>query len=526
MQKGIGAAPFAIVAALIIALAAGFWATQPAQAADGDVVLEVEPIDVGTFIPPGGADQIAFGPTGLVTEQDATLDAAAAADKVVFRGATERNAWVEIQASLEDANDHGTDPDPAANAYTLMLEVEGEGSLTQSGLTSGTLAAQRSADTDPYVVQFAVYTTGTPGGFTVTAADAGDDVLTADNVKKAGSLKGQWVGPAVSADVLTAAPARSGVELDTDSSDTTPDVKIATLFGKVSPSAFVSGSTPGLTPTTDTAGVVTGNVAFLFQLKDSAGQVALASPVDARDAPRVRVVTDAGDDVTLSSTVLSLAIADTEIDTDDKGAYAAITDEEGLATATGYPALADDANDADGSSDVSGLIAIGLDAVAEGTAATGRIIIDLDRGDSVEHAFAIAGDPNKDESTVSAAASPVNLGPGEKHTRTVSLRDANGTPVPLAAADIESVIAVSEDEADKADLVFALAAKSGSEGDYTLTITANTPVEDDADTVDVDESEGTRTADVGLHAFTVLINELDGTTEVVKKTVGRRWQPA
>ena len=67
-----------------------------------------------------------------------------------------------------------------------------------------------------------------------------------------------------------------------------------------------------------------------------------------------------------------------------------------------------------------------------GKGSIGVITIDLPgRGELFEHPFAIAGDPDADMSSVGAAASPVNLGPGDSHKRLVTLRDANGTPVPL-----------------------------------------------------------------------------------------------
>ena len=84
MQKGIGAAPFAIVAALIVALTVGFWATQSAQAVDGDATAAF----TGTITAPA--------------ESGATIDATAAKAGIAFRGPTDRGSKVEVTVSVRE----------------------------------------------------------------------------------------------------------------------------------------------------------------------------------------------------------------------------------------------------------------------------------------------------------------------------------------------------------------------------------------------------------------------------------------
>ena len=511
MHKGIGAAPFAIVAALIIALAAGLWATQAAQAQDaGDLTL--------TF-----ATDVAG------TETGAGVDSTAAAAGIAFRGPTDRGSKVLVT----------TDVATPTGSYPLEITVTGPASLKASAtLTTGTCTFVTAT-----ACTFDVHTTGDAGEFSVRGAAATGN-LTDANINDPKTIKGQWVGPAVTVTVLKGAPANSAVNLDADSSDTTPDVKIATLFGSVSPSAVLGNFTAGLVADGDDS--AEGNqpeTGFLFQLTDSAGQAALALAADDRAAPRVRIITDSADeDVTLEFVAGTLSIPDTEtnqLSEDGKTVYAQIGNESTLLAGTGYPALDAPRVLADpptGKFRAGGLIAVALDgeSVDLGDAALGRIVIDLPGGETIEHAIAVAGNPDADMSTVSAAGSPAHLGLGDGHKRTVSLRDANGTPVPGSAG----VIVVAETKADPRDLYFAdVAAKSGSPGDYTLTIWANEEQSDDipdsTDTADEDESEvkggipdaGSRDAALGVHAFTVRINKLGSTTQVVKKTADADGNP-
>ncbi len=474
MQKGIGAAPFAIVAALIIALAAGFWVTQTTQAAQGDVLLTVTDVtDTSSFNEPntvaGNTD--AFGPPGLTVETLTAREGAFAADdKNVFRGAADRGAWVEMQAVVDSA----TTGTPESRAFSLLLSVSGEAQLTSTGLTSGTLASQE-VSTGVQAVQFPVWTTGTPGGFSVTAAPAETGLLTAAVATKAATVNGQWVGEAVSGEALTAKPAGSALADD------------ATL-GTFSPSSFVGGATAGLDAAT--------GVGFLFQLKDSAGQVALNTVSTganaARDDLRVRVIKELGVDLSFAAS-LSVGTAGTT-------AYVDIGDET---FSSGYPTAADP--------NAGGLVGVALTPVTLGDAAVGRIVLDLPGGGTLEHAFAISGHPDKDMSSVGAAGSPVNLKAGAEHTRMVTLRDANGTPVMLpaigddptspAAGSAPTVIKVTEDETP-GDLIFTVGnAKADAPGVYPITIKAS---EESATGV----TPVTRNATVGNHAFKVAIHQL------------------
>ena len=542
MQKGIGAAPFAIVAALIIALAVGFWATQPAQAAVGDVVLNVEDVDNAdndiTFVDPGadapGEDLVlqadedaAFGPPGLTVETGNTLEATFAKDNPTgFRGAVERGAWVEIQARVV-----ATEPDDAAatyeqRGYKLDITVTGEGSLSPSTTLTSASCTSQGATNATKVCQFAVYGTGNAGAFSVSAVGTGASALTSILVPKDGSLKGQWVGIAASAEVLDEAPASSATDptddVVADDGSVTTD-NSASRFGMLSPAVILSGTTGGLTE---------GNAGFLFQLKDSAGQVALTSDADDRDAPRVRAVTDTGADLELAATG--------SLGTAGASAYVAITDEMNVG---GYPTLTGLVTQDDDNNDVvtyraGGLIAVGLTALEDGEASIGRIVIDLPAGGTVEHSIAVAGNPDGDMSSVSAAASPLNLGLGNSHEREITLRDAHGTAVPLNAAGIAASIGVAETDDDDKDLWLDVAAKSGASGVYVLTVTAN---EDETDDIAAAEAQGddpaveaetvgredgdTRDADVGLHAFSVTIKNLAGDNDGVEKTADADGNP-
>jgi hypothetical protein len=518
MQKGIGAAPFAIVAALIVALAAGLWATQPAQAQTaGDLTLG---------FPASISAETVNGPAEL----DASIDATAAKAGITFRGSTDRGSSVQVTAAVQDAS--------ATAVYPLQVTVTGPASLKSSGAqTTGT------CDVAAASCVFTVYTTGTAGEFSVRAS-AATGRLTDSGINDPKTIKGQWVGPAVTAEVLKKAPANSAVDLD-DGSDTTPAVKITDLFGNVSPSAIVGGFTPGLlgSKVVDNSDRSPTQTGFLFQLADSAGQAPLALLATDRAAPRVDIITDSADeDVTLKFAVGVLSVpasGDANLSNNDKTVYVAIGNEAALVTGTQYPVL-DDArvNTADpptGSYRAGGLIAVALDgsSVALGKAALGKIVVQLSGGETIEHAIAIAGDPAADRSSVSAPGTPVHLGLGDKHTRTVSLRDANGTPVPGSA----SVIVPAETDAAKQDLYITVAEKSGSAGDYTLTIWANEEQSDDiaadptaSPAVEAKVNGGipdaqSRDADLGSHAFTVRINKLVGGTQVVKKSADADGNP-
>ena len=237
------------------------------------------------------------------------------------------------------------------------------------------------------------------------------------------------------------------------------------------------------------------------------------------------MITDAGDDLTL--------VEGLSVPTGDAGAtvYLDIGDESDLGAL--YPALVTTATGTPTTSDAGGLIVVGLTGVDPGDAALARIVLDLPGGGSVEHAVAIAGHPDADMSSVSAAGSPVNLGPGDSHKREVTLRDVNGTPVPGSA----SVISAAETDAKDQDLILSAAsAKAGAAGVYEITITANSVEADDVDTntdgsIADDEVVGrrdtlTRDADVGFHAFSVTITQLGESPEdVVKKEADANGDP-
>ena len=87
---------------------------------------------------------------------------------------------------------------------------------------------------------------------------------------------GQFVGPAVAAEVLDARPS---TVIDAD------------LFGSISPANFAHGAV---------AGLAAGEVGFLFKLTDSAGQVAMNSSASSRDDVSVSVATDLGKAITIA----------------------------------------------------------------------------------------------------------------------------------------------------------------------------------------------------------------------------------
>ena len=512
MQKGIGAAPFAIVAALIVALTVGFWVTQPAHAAAGDVVLAVDDVNDAaggtSFIDPGDDDSAtgpAFGPPGLQVEIRGDtanpLEAAYGKDAANhFRGANDRGAGVEIEATVDDdsTDDDGANDSRLDSPFTIQINLTGEASLSSSStLTSATCSAQD--DGDAHTCQFGVYASGTAGDFTIEGAPGAGDLLTAAAVTKAGSINGQWVDPATQATVLTAGPAESAKGED-DANDP------ATRFGTISPASFLSGTLPGLEA---------GEVGFLFQLTDDGGRVALRTETgaatansDQRNDLRVRIITDAGDALELAPTLSHSVTGATAAAT----AYVDIRNEEGLGD--DYPALG------------TGLRAGGLVAVAiqqaetdRGDAALARIVLDLEGGNSVEHAVAIAGHPNADMTSISGPTTPVNLKPGAEHKREITLRDVNGTPVDLPAQDaandadfsaedsIRGMITVTETEADPRDLDFAVASKANSPGVYELTITARAAREaDDTATPAITAQDA---ATIGDHVFEVSIDNFD-----------------
>ena len=512
MQKGIGAAPFAIVAALILALAGGLWATQPAQAQNvglGDVLLAVTNITDTDDFAAQDAQDVPFGPEGRVFEMAVAdddvnihrLEATAAKDGNEFRGQIGRGtaSWVELQASQIDG---GTD------ATSYLIEITGEGSLSKSStITSAACTANGEQE-----CQFSVFTSGTPGGVTVKASipvEASNVFTTGGTASEPEDLKGQWVGDAVSAVAITGAPSNTATAG-------------AATFGIVSPARFLSGATPGLDLDTNNADAE--NVGFLFQLKDSAGQVAMNTTSGERDDVRVSVVTDAGLDLTLW---VGLSVVATE--DGDTSAYVDIRqegDDDATTLSAGYPALVDDPA---ATTFVGGLIGVGLVAITgdddAGKGSIGRIVVQL-TGNTFEHPFAVAGDPDADMSSVGAPDSPINLGLGDDHDRLVTLRDANGTPVPLSAADAAKVINVAETDADgeaddEKDLWFDIGdAESDAPGVYPLTITANkTETDDVPNTSDLEDrsldmvmgkgvDSDTRPADVGLHGFSVTIRTL------------------
>ena len=203
MQKGIGAAPFAIVAALILALAGGLWATQPAQAAAvGDVELTVQDIaDTGVTFPDPDADADPsngnpYGPASVdgnatvATGNSLEASFAKRQPDLGFRGAAQRGAWVEIQTRVgRDSMTDGTQPTYAGRPYTVEISVSGEASLSStSTLTSADCASQGlgNGNGGVQVCQFAVWATGNAGGFTVTATGKGATALTSVLVAKRG----------------------------------------------------------------------------------------------------------------------------------------------------------------------------------------------------------------------------------------------------------------------------------------------------------------------------------------------------
>ena len=286
--------------------------------------------------------------------------------------------------------------------YPLQVAVTGPASLSaSSALTTGTCEATGSTDGTLGCV-FSVYTTGEAGEFSVRAS-AATGRLTDASINAPKTIKGQWVGPAVSVEVLKKAPANTAVELDGDG-DGTNDATLTEVFGSVSPSALVGGFTAGLLGTKDASGTARtpSQAGFLFQLKDSAGQAVLALAASDRAAPRLRIITDSADkDVTLKFvrglSIPAVAATPPNLAADAKSVYAAIGDESTLGTL--YPARDSAVNTGTGTDavrDPSGLIAVALDpsTVARGKAALGRIMVDLSGGNTFEHAIAIAGDPN------------------------------------------------------------------------------------------------------------------------------------
>ena len=517
MKKGIGAAPFAIVAALIIALAGGLWATQPAQAAEGDVVLGVTDVNDAvsngtTFVDPGndelsngapfggGASEVRGGAAGAQALEAGYADAD---EDNVFRGEVISGThWVEFHAGISD-----DDTDPAStnddNTLGFLITVSGEGSLSKSSTLTSASCSPQTGSTGK--CQFPVYGTGTAGDFSVTAAPASGTALTSGGDGDPATKNGQWVGPAATATAITEDPEGG-----------------ATIAGTLSPAVFLSGT--GTTPTA--AGLGENQVGFLFQLTDAGGRVAMSTAANPRDDLRVSVVVNTGEDVTIANGLSA--------GTDGGGdavAYVDIHQESTLAVleGSGYPTQ--DANS------LGGLVAIGLTPTV-GKGSIGVITIDLGRGELFEHPFAIAGDPDADMSSVGAAGSPVNLGPGTSHKRLVSLRDANGTAVPLPAnaADGQTAVAGSPDLLISAAKVTAADPIEITVGDVDakkpgvieITITADPAVEaDDAEDPPVVASDG---AAAGVYAFTVAIRDLataDDSTgkEVTKKTTDADGNP-
>ncbi len=299
-------------------------------------------------------------------------------------------------------------------------------------------------------VQFPVFATGNPGGFSVTGDSAGGNLLTSGLIKKAATINGQWVGTAVSADVLTAKPDASPA---TGSFSTT--IQPAVLHQR-RPSRL--GPRPGR--------------GGLKSLSSSSSRTAPArwpwTPLSAgdnnsRDDLRVRVVKDMGVALTLTNTL--------SVTTAGASAWVDIRGEDTIASYPGGAQRHPDRWRPDRRRARRRGVGRGGDRP--------DIIIELPGGGTAPRArFAIAGDPDKDNSSVGAAGTPINLSPGKSHERVISLRDANGTPVPLTTAQIATVIEVTETKADKKDLWLEVA-KSDAEGDYTLTITANKLEKDD-----------------------------------------------
>ena len=468
MKKGIGAAPFAIVAALILALAGGLWATQPAQAQDGDlgdVILTVTPVIGGStnsFINPDGED-VPFGPGGRVFELRTTVTGAQTLEKAFadahgdneVRGALGqgRSSWVEFQAAT-DGVDGTIDTANATSNVALDITVSGEASLSDtSTLTSATCQPQAG------LCQFPVYSSGNPGDFSVTATPASGTLLTSSAGDPA-TKNGQWVGAPVSVTAITKPGSAFAAAIPDDV--------------RISPAVFLSGAETGL----DTA----NDVGFLFQLTDSAGQVAMnTSDSDRSDDVRVDVTTDTGDKVNLVASTLSTG----PTDSGDR-AYLEVTQESGLGA--GYP----DVQETDQST--GGLIGIAL-ATAVGNSSIGRIMLDLGGGNTFAHAFSASGAVDADMSSVSAISSgDENLAAGGAHVRMLNLRDKNGIPVPGSTEDI--TVADTSDEAglgfawgkDDAAVDTALldtdnsltgpATSAGAaEGAYPLTIAALTETE-------------------------------------------------
>ena len=511
MQKGIGAAPFAIVAALIVALTVGFWVTQSAHAAIGDVVLAVDDVDGGTWVDPdtddaaeeahgGGTAEIRGAGTGAV-ELEAGY--AAADEDNVFRGELiAASHWVEFEAGISDSDTDATSTSDT-NTLGFTISVSGEATLSAtSTLTSASCAPQSG------VCQFPVYGTANAGDFSVTAAPAAGTALTAGGDGDPASKHGQWVGPATGGKAITANP--------------TEAVQNAGTF---SPAVYLSGAAAGL----DAA----GSVGFLFQFTDDGGRVAMNTDTTSpRDDLRVSTATDAGEDVSSSRPRCPSPTAAAV-------GYVDIVQESSLSAGTGY---------ASGGLSMGGLVGVGITSES-GKGTVGRIMVDLGRGNVFEHAFAIAGNPDGDMSSVGAAGTPVNLGPNASHDRMVTLRDANGTPVPLPVGrtaeqitnndtvvdgSSELLILPAVVEADAADPQITFTVGNDHEKDqpgvYKLTIQANpvTAADPDADPAVVASGPDAKS---GSHAFTVAIRNLattgtDGSgAEVVKKTTDADGNP-
>ena len=524
MKKGIGAAPFAIVAALIIALAGGLWATQPAQAGVGDVLLTVTNVgDTTDFIDPGGTGHgAAFGPEGRAFEFD---DAAATAgDEIheversyaaadidgnnVFRGAIGRGAatWVEFQAGISDASDAVV----TENRLSLTISVEGEASLSKTSTLSSAECAPQTG-----VCKFGVYSNGTPGDFTVTAAGVEASLLA--TAGDPASKNGQFVGPAVAVEVLDGRPSAAVA---------------ADQFGAISPANFAHDASAGLRGADEDASPARprAEVGFLFKLTDSAGQVAMNTTVTGRDDVSVSVVTDLGKTITIAGADAPPGVLS---NTGTAGAQVYVDVQQEGQLGTGYPIIPEQIESVDNSDSTGGLIAVGLAGDGVEGSAKGRICVDVDANGTceAEHAFAISGTVDGAMSSVSGIVSGgngnVNLAEDGAHVRIVTLRDKN--EIPINGLDVTSAQTQVKDTsaADGTHLLFAFA-KSADAAKAAAEV--REAVVDDPNTDDVDETVNlpTNPADgavasgkdgayplgisasddkVGLHSFSVTIGE-------------------
>ncbi len=122
MQKGIGAAPFAIVAALIVAMAAGALASPSRpKRPRADVALSIADIDDSntSFNEPGTGDEAGSAHGGGITVENREHSGRRPSPRAPgTSGAAEAKsgAWVEVQGNVRNAADDGNE----TRSFTMM----------------------------------------------------------------------------------------------------------------------------------------------------------------------------------------------------------------------------------------------------------------------------------------------------------------------------------------------------------------------------------------------------------------------